>query len=139
MLSFYWFGRCFLRVLWALALFTYLRFLEFGDGDYVWNRLFDHFGGEDFDSRGNTALRRPLPFTRYLSRLSVLRLSFAKRFLGVAFAAVRFADLLRVDLEALRTLPRAVDLLFLAVARFFRCAMIATYQHEYCGSVIKRQ
>ena len=66
-------------------------------------------------------------------------LSFAKRFLGVAFAAVRFADLLRVDLEALRTLPRALDLLFLAVARFFRCAMIATSQHVYCGSVIKRQ
>ena len=33
-------------------------------------------------------------------------LSFAARFFGVALAALRFADFPRLDLEALRTLPR---------------------------------
>ena len=49
-----------------------------------------------------------------------LGLSFAKRFFGIALATVRFADLPREDFDALRTLPRAVDLPFLTVARFFR-------------------
>jgi hypothetical protein len=53
-------------------------------------------------------------------------LSFAARFFGVALAALRFADFPRLDLEALRTLPRAVGVLFLTIARFFRWAMIAT-------------
>jgi hypothetical protein len=55
-----------------------------------------------------------------------LGFSCAKRFFGVALAALRFADFMRLDLEALRTLPRAVGVPFLTVARFFRWAMIAT-------------
>ena len=55
-----------------------------------------------------------------------LGLSFAKRFFGVVLAALGFADFPRLDLEALRTLPRAVGVPFLTVARFFRWAMIAT-------------
>jgi len=55
-----------------------------------------------------------------------LDLGFVKRFFGVALAALRFADFPRLGLEALRTLPRAVGVLFLTIAHFFRWAMIAT-------------
>ena len=48
-----------------------------------------------------------------------LSFSFAKRFFSVALAAVRFGDFPRADLEALRTLPRAVGVTILTVARFF--------------------
>ena len=49
-----------------------------------------------------------------------LSLALAKRFLGIALATVRFADLPCADLEGLRALRRAVDFPFRTVGRFFR-------------------
>jgi hypothetical protein len=49
-----------------------------------------------------------------------LTLALAKRFLGIALTVVRFAGLLRADLEGLRALPRAVGFPLRAVCRFFR-------------------
>ena len=49
-----------------------------------------------------------------------LSLALAKRLLGVALDTVRFAGLLRADLEGLRALRRAIDLPFCTVGRFFR-------------------
>jgi hypothetical protein len=60
----------------------------------------------------------------------VWALASPNAFLGVALAALRFADFPRLDLEALRTLPRAVGVPFLTIARFFRGAMIATSLHR---------
>ena len=52
-----------------------------------------------------------------------LSLALVKRFFGLA--EVGFAALPRADLEVFRTLPRAIDFLFLTAARLFRTAMIA--------------
>ena len=107
----------------TLALVTYLGLLEFGDGDYAWNRLLDHISmivssaGERAGFVGLTFFRET-PFAP--ARLS---LALVKRFFGLA--EVGFAALPRADLEVFRTLPRAIDFLFLTAARLFRTAMIA--------------
>jgi hypothetical protein len=59
-----------------------------------------------------------------------LGLSFALRFFGVALAPDFFVVVLRTD-EILRVLLRAIDFRFLAVARFFPLAMIATLSCGY--------
>ena len=106
---------CFLRGLWALALFMHLRLLEFGDGDYAGHRLLNRIAYDCFDG----GIRRSHFFRAGFFAPARLGLSFVKRFFGVVLAALRFADFLRLDLEALRTLPRAVGVPFLTVARFF--------------------
>ena len=49
----------------------------------------------------------------------MLRLKLRQTLFGRRLRCSPLRGFLRVDLEALRTLPRALDLLFLAVARFF--------------------
>ena len=100
----------------------HLRLLEFGDGDYAGHRLLNRIAYDCFDG----GIRRSHFFRAGFFAPARLGLSFVKRFFGVVLAALRFADFPRLDLEALRTLPRAVGVPFLTVARFFRWAMIAT-------------
>ena len=100
-------------MLWALVFFTYLRLLEFGDGDYARSRLLDHIDGDRFDSAGASRFFRAGLFPRDLFRLLLRSALFC-----VALAPDFFAVVLRTD-EVLRVLLRAIDFRFLAVARFF--------------------
>ena len=99
----------------AHVFFTYLRLLEFGDGDYARSRLLDHIDGDRFDCAGASRFFRVF---RAIFFAACLGLSFALRFFGVALAPDFFAVVLRTD-EVLRVLLRTIDFRFLAVARFF--------------------
>ena len=104
--------------LWALTLFADLCLLEFGDvitpgtGASTVSPMIVSVACVVEGFVGLTFFRASFFAPTRLS------FSFAKRFFGVALAAVRFGDFPRADLEALRTLPRAVGVTILTVARF---------------------
>jgi hypothetical protein len=108
----------FLCRLLARARFAYVSLLEFGNGDYAWNRFFDYVHDRGFDNGGNWRLHR-LAFFR-ASFFALKRLAFATLFFGFKLLAVCLVALPRTDLEDLRVLPRAVDFLFPTVTRFLR-------------------
>ena len=98
--------------------FAYVRLLEFGDGDYAWNRFFDHVNDRGFDNRGNWRFTG-LAFFR-ATFFALGRLALVTAFFDLNLVAVRLAALPRTDLEDLRALSRTVDFLFRAVTRFLR-------------------
>ncbi len=102
-----------LRLLESCVRLTHLRRRKFRDDRYryTWDRLLDQT--TTVSITGMLGCFVAVTFFRATFFAPRLSLPLARLFLGVAFAAARFAGLFRAGLVGLRALRRAIDFLFL--------------------------